>query len=227
MSSQALRRCCIVKPISNIGHASKSFISISSVGLKQQMRYVFLFRFSSPPVPPVRKLRSTNNLILYDSRHATSTTNPKPAVSVPPTFGLAPSKGIEILAAQRRQRPVAPHLQIYKWQITSVLSSLERITGATLAGALYIFGTAYFVSPYLGWDLSSEALVAAMAGLPMAVKFAVKSVLAWPFLFHFFNSLRHLGWDLGKGFKKVVIVRTGYVAVALSFLATTGCALWF
>ncbi len=81
---------------------------------------------------------------------------------------MSPSEGDKILIAQRRNRPTAPHLAIYKFQLTSVNSSLERITGIALGGSLYIFGIAYLASPYLGWDLSSSALAAAMAGLPWA-----------------------------------------------------------
>jgi succinate dehydrogenase (ubiquinone) cytochrome b560 subunit len=116
-------------------------------------------------------------------------------------------------------------LAIYKWQLTSVNSSLQRITGLGLAGGLYIFGIAYLVSPYLGWNLSSDTLAAAMASLPWAGKVAVKFGIAWPFFFHAFNSLRHLAWDMTKGFKMATVYRTGYASAGLSILAAAGLAI--
>lgn len=80
------------------------------------------------------------------------------------------SNADSILGRQRLNRPVAPHLGIYKWQITSVLSISTRITGLLVSGAFYAFGAAYVVSPYLGWDLSSAAIEAWVAGLPGFVK---------------------------------------------------------
>jgi len=140
---------------------------------------------------------------------------------------MSPSEGDKILIAQRRNRPTAPHLAIYKWELTSVNSSLERITGIALGGSLYIFSIAYLASPYLGWDLSSSALAAAMAGLPWAGKIALKFGMTWPFFFHGFNSLRHLGWDMTKGFQMATVYRTGYAAAGLSILTAAGFAIWF
>lgn len=65
------------------------------------------------------------------SLHNTNTNTPK---TTPPK-ALTPADSYKILVSQRLNRPVAPHLAIYKWQITSVLSVLERITGAVLAGS--------------------------------------------------------------------------------------------
>jgi succinate dehydrogenase (ubiquinone) cytochrome b560 subunit len=154
--------------------------------------------------------------------HTTSTTNSNVKTQL-----VKPSEAGEILVAQRLKRPLSPHLAIYKFQLTSVNSSLERITGLALAGGLYIFGIAYVASPYLGWDLSSGALAAAMAGLPWAGKVAVKFGMAWPFFFHGFNSLRHVAWDMAKGFKMATVYQTGYAAAGLSILAAAGFSIWF
>ncbi|KAL2007461.1 hypothetical protein VTN00DRAFT_8899 [Thermoascus crustaceus] len=107
------------------------------------------------------------------------------------------NQGQQILARQRLSRPTSPHLGIYKWQITSVVSSLERITGIIFAGGLYVFSTAYFASPYLGWDLSSASMAAAFGALPVAVKAAAKFCVAWPFAFHCFNRAKYLVWSAG------------------------------
>jgi succinate dehydrogenase (ubiquinone) cytochrome b560 subunit len=122
----------------------------------------------------------------------------------------------EILAKQRLNRPVSPHLSIYKPQITWYASSLNRVTGVILSGSLYLFGFAYLAAPYTGWHLETQSMVAAVAAWPVAAKIALKSFFAWPFFFHSFNGIRHLTWDLGLGFKNAQVIRTGWTAVALT-----------
>jgi succinate dehydrogenase (ubiquinone) cytochrome b560 subunit len=51
-----------------------------------------------------------------------------------------------------------------------------------------------------------------------ALIFATKFALAWPFMFHFANGLRHLAWDLGKGFENKEVTATGWTVVGLSTL---------
>ncbi|KIX09834.1 succinate dehydrogenase, cytochrome b556 subunit [Rhinocladiella mackenziei CBS 650.93] len=124
--------------------------------------------------------------------------------------------GSEILAAQRRNRPVSPHLSIYQPQITWYLSILHRITGASLSGAIYVFGAAYLVSPLFGWHLESASLAASFATLPMFLKIGLKSLIAFPFTFHCFNGLRHLVWDTGSAFTNKQVIQTGWTVVGLS-----------
>ncbi|KAI4635917.1 hypothetical protein J4E83_000871 [Alternaria metachromatica] len=126
------------------------------------------------------------------------------------------SEAAEILAKQRIYRPVSPHLAIYKPQITWYASSLNRITGITLSGSLYLFGIAYLIAPYTGWHLETQSMVAAVAAWPAAVKMGVKAFFAFPFFFHSFNGLRHLAWDVGIGFKNQQVIRTGWTAVGLT-----------
>jgi len=122
----------------------------------------------------------------------------------------------EILAKQRIQRPVSPHLTIYRPQITWYASSFNRITGVTLSGALYLFGFAYLAAPYTGWHLETQAMVATVAAWPAAVKIGLKSFFAFPFFFHSFNGLRHLAWDLGVGMTNQAVIKTGWGAVGLT-----------
>nr|POE65653.1 succinate dehydrogenase cytochrome b subunit, mitochondrial [Quercus suber] len=113
----------------------------------------------------------------------------------------------EILAAQRRHRPVAPHLSVYKPQVTWILSSLNRITGVALSGGFYLFGAAYLVAPYLGWHLETAVLAAAFAKWPLFAKVGVKSLVALPFTFHSFNGLRHLTWDTASMISTCYVIR--------------------
>ncbi|RMJ21450.1 succinate dehydrogenase cytochrome [Aspergillus sp. HF37] len=135
-------------------------------------------------------------------RHAVSTTNPSD-----------PTKN---LAQQRLNRPVAPHLSIYRPQITWIGSSLNRITGLALSGGLYLFATAYLASPLLGWHLESASMAAAFGALPLLAKVALKGSVALPFTYHSFNGIRHLVWDLGRGLTNQEVIKSGWTVVGLS-----------
>ncbi|KAK7928845.1 Succinate dehydrogenase cytochrome b subunit [Apiospora marii] len=116
-----------------------------------------------------------------------------------------------ILAAQRRQRPVAPHLQIYDLSQTWFGGSIwTRLTGSVFSGGLYVFATAYLAAPLLGWQLESASLAAAFGSLPVAIKGSLKFLAAWPCVFHAANGCRQLTWDLAKGFSKSAIRSSGY-----------------
>lgn len=122
----------------------------------------------------------------------------------------------DILVKQRRNRPVSPHLSIYRPQITWIASSLNRITGVMLSGGLYLFGFAYLAAPALGWHLETSSMVAAVAGWPLVAKIAAKATVAFPFFFHSLNGLRHLSWDLGKGLSNPAVIKSGWAVVAAS-----------
>ncbi|GFF68310.1 hypothetical protein CNMCM6936_001271 [Aspergillus lentulus] len=136
---------------------------------------------------------------------------------------IKPESAQEELARQRLRRPVAPHLSIYKWQVHSVSSALERNTGLLLAGSLYLFGTSYLVAPWLGLDLSSAALVAAFGSLPVVAKVLIKLAVAWPFTFHLFNGIRYVvsstGYTLNS---RSQFIKIAWAVVGSSALAAVG-----
>ncbi|RDW61849.1 succinate dehydrogenase cytochrome b560 subunit [Aspergillus mulundensis] len=128
----------------------------------------------------------------------------------------------KILAEQRLRRPVAPHLTIYRPQITWLMSGLNRITGLMLSGPLYLFATAYLAAPLFGWHLESASLAAAFAALPLAAQLSFKTFFALPFTYHSFNGLRHLMWDAGRGITNKQVIQTGWAVVGVSVVS----ALW-
>ena len=65
----------------------------------------------------------------------------KPLIRAAATASLSQDESLALLQAQRRRRPNSPHLTIYKWQMTSVLSILNRATGAALSGGTRASGT--------------------------------------------------------------------------------------
>jgi succinate dehydrogenase / fumarate reductase cytochrome b subunit len=107
-------------------------------------------------------------------------------------------------------RPLSPHIQIYRPQITSVLSISHRIAGIALA-----IGALLFVCQ----------LTAAASG-PVAFEgvqrfigswFGLTLLVAWSaaFYFHLANGIRHLFWDAGRGFDLTTTYRSG-VAVLVA-----------
>ena len=108
-------------------------------------------------------------------------------------------------------RPMSPHLQIYRPQLTSVLSILHRATGVALT-----VGTLLLV----WW------LVAAAAGPgPFATVqgfigswFGLLILFGWTFalFFHLCNGIRHLFWDAGLGFELKTVYASGWAVVAAS-----------
>lgn len=127
----------------------------------------------------------------------------------------------DILVAQRKNRPTSPHLTIYQPQLTMVLSGLHRITGVFMAFGFYGITCTYAATSLFNIPFDSSYLVAAAAGLPLAIKVVAKAIMAFPFAFHSFNGIRHIVWDFGKELTLRGVYRTGYIVLGLSALAGT------
>ncbi|KAI4150969.1 MAG: hypothetical protein LQ340_003787, partial [Diploschistes diacapsis] len=105
------------------------------------------------------------------------------------TTNIPQDQGHDILVRQRRNRPVSPHLGIYRPQITWLASAFNRLTGSVLSGAFYIFGFGYLVQPLLGVHIfESSSLIAGFAAMPLWAKVPVKFTLSLFFTFHGFNG---------------------------------------
>ncbi len=112
-------------------------------------------------------------------------------------------------------RPVSPHLQIYKPQLTSVMSILHRITGVlTFAGSICIL--VWLVS--LAWDAPLYSFLQEVAvSIPVQVFLFFWSLAL---VYHLLNGLRHLSWDAGRGFEIPEIYKSGKLVIGLSLLIT-------
>ncbi|KAI1435915.1 succinate dehydrogenase cytochrome b subunit [Xylaria sp. CBS 124048] len=143
------------------------------------------------------------------------------------TTKISPEAATSLLANQRLHRPVAPHLAIYDFKQTWFSPSVwTRITGGGLSVGLYLFSISYLAAPLTGWHLESASLAAAATGIPFAVKAGLKLVLTWPFMFHLFNGVRHLVWDLGKGYERSVIHATNMGVWVGSLVSALGITLF-
>jgi len=119
-----------------------------------------------------------------------------------------------------RSRPLSPHLQVYRPQITTVLSISHRISG--IVNALVALGiAALLLSVAAGPD--AYASFAAIAGsLPGKIALFLFTL---SMSFHLFNGIRHLVWDSGRGFDIPTVYASGWTVVALSLISTAG--IWF
>lgn len=114
-----------------------------------------------------------------------------------------------------KQRPLSPHLQVYRPQLTSVLSILHRLTGIALAlGTLLLV---YWLAAVSG---GAESFAAAQAFLASWIGRLL--LFGWTFslFYHLLNGIRHLGWDAGWGFELPTVYVTGWLVVAASAVLT-------
>ena len=115
----------------------------------------------------------------------------------------------------RGARPLSPHLQIYRPQISSTLSILHRITGVGMAlGAVLIVWWFVAAATGPGYFAFVDGLLTSWLGILVLVG------SLWAFWFHFFNGIRHLNWDAGVGLGLSQSARTGWAAVGLSVVMT-------
>jgi len=116
---------------------------------------------------------------------------------------------------QNNSNPLSPHLEIYKWQISSLLSITHRIVGVinVLAVTLICIWT---LSLFIGENSykTIELFLKSFFG-----KFIIVS-LCWTFSFHILNEIRHLIWDMGYGFDLRTTKITGILAFFGSFVLT-------
>ncbi|KAK4167968.1 hypothetical protein QBC43DRAFT_310543 [Cladorrhinum sp. PSN259] len=167
---------------------------------------------------------TANNVAKMGLAQHLSTTQSRPVA----TQKISAADARALLDKQRLQRPVSPHLDIYDKQQTWFGGSIwQRFTGSALSGSLYAFGLAYLAAPALGWHLESASLVAAFGALPVAAKASLKFVAAWPFAYHALNGVRHLAFDLGYGFNRQTIVKSGWYIWGASFVGGLGLALFY
>lgn len=119
------------------------------------------------------------------------------------------------------KRPLSPHLQIYKIQLTSVLSILHRMTGAFLMTML-AFGSVGLWALSLGQE--AYEVFRETTNHPLFVFIYFSGVFS--LFYHLGNGVRHLMWDSGKGYDLPTVYVTGWIVVAFALAATVGVCLW-
>lgn len=134
----------------------------------------------------------------------------------------APDAGGPRAAVQRlRPRPVSPNIQIYRPQLTSVLSIANRITGVLLS-----IGAVGLVAWLSAAALGPQAYAAVQAALRPWPGQVVLLGITFAFFLHLFGGLRHLVWDTVRGFELRAIYASGWCVVLASALATAAVWIW-
>ena len=116
---------------------------------------------------------------------------------------------------QNDNNPLSPHLQIYKWQISSLLSITHRIVGVIniLAITLICIWTLSLLVGENFYEITHLFLKSLFG------KFIIV-FLCLTFSFHFLNEIRDLVWDMGYGFDLKITKITGVLAFIGSFILT-------
>lgn len=114
-----------------------------------------------------------------------------------------------------RPRPRSPDIQIYKPQLTSVLSIVHRMTGVALS-----VGSVLLVAWMVAVAAGGESY--AMVDSWLRSWLGIVLLVGWTFalFYHLCNGIRHLAWDLDFGFELRSIYLTGWIVVAASVLLT-------
>ncbi len=117
----------------------------------------------------------------------------------------------------QEQRPLSPFMlgTYYRFQMSSLLSILHRITGIGLAIGLILFAAWISAAAY---SPECFAKITELASTYVGKFFLFGWTAA--FYYHFANGLRHLNWDLGRGFKLDEMTASGWVVVAFTFSMT-------
>lgn len=119
------------------------------------------------------------------------------------------------MSVQPPHRPLSPHLQIYKLQMTSLLSITHRITGIGLSvGILFLF---YWLGAIA---TNAEAYAIALVFFKSWFGQMVLGLCLFGFYYHLANGIRHLAWDMGYGFSLRAATITGWSVISAAVLMT-------
>lgn len=113
------------------------------------------------------------------------------------------------------QRPLSPHLQVYKPMLTMTMSIVHRITGVIL----------FFATLLLAWWLIAAALGPQYFDFVQGILVSIPGRLVlfgctWALIHHALGGLKHLLWDTGRGYDLAVIEKLAQVSLVLSIALT-------
>lgn len=112
-------------------------------------------------------------------------------------------------------RPLSPHLQVYRPQLTAVLSITHRATGLFLVlGSLLLVYWLHALAGGIVRYTSAQAFFASFWGHLL--------LLLWTYalFYHLCNGIRHLFWDFGSGFELAAVYKSGWIVVGTSVVLT-------
>ncbi|MGH6945317.1 MAG: succinate dehydrogenase, cytochrome b556 subunit [Geminicoccaceae bacterium] len=113
------------------------------------------------------------------------------------------------------ERPLSPHLQIFRWYYTMVLSVAHRATGLALALGIVLF-TWWLLALASGPEAFATVQAVMRSWIGLLVLFGYTFVV----FFHLGNGVRHLVWDFGYGFEIGTAYRSGIAVVVFAGVMT-------
>ena len=113
------------------------------------------------------------------------------------------------------ERPLSPHLQIYRWQLTNLMSILHRLAGIALC-----LGTIFLTFVVVALNAGPE-IFAYVENFTSSIYVQI-CLFGWTLClyYHLFNGVRHLFWDVGYGFSLKATYASGYAVAAMSVVFT-------
>ena len=111
---------------------------------------------------------------------------------------------------ENKNNPLSPHIQIYRWHISSLLSITHRIVG--IVNFVFII----ILSTLLIFGDSNFQLIQIISNIFLGKFFII--ALCWSFSFQILNEIRHLAWDMGYGFDLKISNITGILTIFGSFI---------
>lgn len=127
------------------------------------------------------------------------------------------------MSTVKSRRPLSPHLQVYKPQMTSGLSILHRITGFGCSVGLLLLSCWLYHAAYAVQELP-DFLAFLSSGVGMLLLF----FWSVAFYYHLANGIRHLFWDAGKMLEIQCATKAGYFVLGVTIgltVATWGYVL--
>ncbi len=115
----------------------------------------------------------------------------------------------------QKNRPLSPHLQVYKLPLTGIISITHRMTGVVLALGLLGYVASFFIILQGG-----EAYLELQSFLDSSLIRIGLWFFVYALFFHLCHGIRHLLWDLGKGFETENMDRNAFIELGLSLLLT-------
>tara|TARA_Y100000590_G_scaffold444376_1_gene575047 strand:+ start:376 stop:762 length:387 start_codon:yes stop_codon:yes gene_type:complete len=113
------------------------------------------------------------------------------------------------------KNPLSPHLQIYRWHISSLLSITHRISGIiNLLALILIF---FWLSILSFSEINYELFLLTINSL--LGKFILIG-FTWSMTFHLLSGIRHLAWDLGYGYEIKTANISGIFVIIFSLVST-------
>lgn len=114
-----------------------------------------------------------------------------------------------------RSRPLSPHLQVYRFEWTMLLSITHRFTGVGLAlGSVLLVWWLLALANGPGSFALAQSVMGSWIGRLVLLGFT------WALFYHFCNGIRHLFWDAGRGFELDAARNSGIAVIAGSVLLT-------